>query len=60
MVSELFLFSLDEDQMKIYSFLPWANPGLKTKAQEGWEWYLHDKEEEDNDDNVDLWVDPHS
>ena len=32
----------------------------KQKLREWRERYLHDEEEKNDDDNVDLWVDPHS
>lgn len=63
MVSKLFLFRLDEDGMKDLPFptlcRPWVENG-SVGGQECWERYLHDKEEEDDDDHVDLGVDPHS
>lgn len=38
---------------------PWVE-NRSLGGQACWQRYLHDKEEEDDDDNVDLWVDPHS
>lgn len=51
--------------MKLYPLLPYANCVFqvenrqKLKGSGVHEEYLHDKEEEDDDDHVDLWVDPH-
>lgn len=56
---------MDKAPIKLYPLLPYPHRGFQVenrnlRGQECKEGYLHDKEEEDDDDHVDLWVDPHS